>query len=58
MVKAVKFAGRIFKLPLITTPKGELFVKVPFGNKRTVYSTAWRNSARFMINESSGNTEI
>jgi len=66
MVKALKFAGSSFKLLLITTTKCKLFVKVSFGNKKTVYSagwknrpqSTWRNSSLFMINESSGNTEI
>jgi len=43
MVKALKFAGSNFKLPLITTPKRKLFVKVPFGSMKTVYPVGWKN---------------
>ena len=42
MVRALKFAGNNFKLPLITTPKWKLFVKVPLGSMKNVYTAGWK----------------
>ena len=66
IIRALKFTASSSKLSLITTPKRKLFVKVPFGSKKRIYfsgwknrpPSAWRNPSPFMINESSGNVEL